>query len=70
MPSDQQAVIIDQECDVEKTCLPFGKRWDQETLKLTAEHLHALRQGKILAVDIRAEYVLFIELDQTAKDMP
>lgn len=42
----------------------FGKRYGQETLKLTPQHLQALQQGKLIAVDVQNEYVLFIELDK------
>jgi hypothetical protein len=56
--------IMDAVVDVEETREPFGKRWAQEKLTLTSEHLDARRAGKLLAVDVHAEYVVFLELDK------
>lgn len=56
-------VVLDAICDVEETGNPFGKRWHQEEIVLQAEHLAALRRGKVLAVDVREEYVVFLKLD-------
>lgn len=64
MPSEDQTLIVDEFCNVEQNPLAFGKRYGQETLKLTPQHLQALQQGKLIAVDVQNEYVLFIELDK------
>jgi len=58
-------VILDGTCDVEATEKPFGKRWHQEEILLRDEHLAALKQGKVLALDVREEYVVFLKLDPT-----
>lgn len=63
MTSDSSVAIVDKVCDVEETSLPFGKRYGQEKLILTAEHLKALQAGKMLAIDVQAEYVVFVELE-------
>jgi hypothetical protein len=63
MASDSSIAIVDTVCDVEETSLPFGKRYGQEKLTLTAEHLKALQAGKMLALDVQAEYVIFVELE-------
>ncbi len=55
--------IVDSATDVDLTDKPFGKRWGQEKLILKPEHLEALRSGKLLALDVYSEYVVFLELD-------
>jgi hypothetical protein len=48
---------------------PFGQRWGGELLQLRAEHWQALRQGKVLTVDVMNEYILFIKLDETPRNI-
>jgi hypothetical protein len=48
---------------VEETERPFGKRWHQEEVILSPEHLTALQAGKVLALDVREEYVVFLRLN-------
>ena len=67
MKSDEQAVIVDAMFDTEEVDSPFGKRYGSEKLVLTAEHLEALQQGKLLVVDVLGEYVVFVELDKSAR---
>jgi len=57
--------IVDAICDVEETCQPFGKRYGQQLIRLSAEHLAALHAGKLLALDDQSEYVVFIGLEKT-----
>jgi hypothetical protein len=54
--------IVDESYDVEETTQPFGKRWGGEVMTLTQEHLAALQEGKVVAVDVMAEYVVFLRL--------
>ncbi len=54
--------VVDAVCDVEESKLPFGKRWGQQRIRLTDEHLVSLRAGKLLALDVNEEYVVFLEL--------
>jgi predicted nuclease of restriction endonuclease-like (RecB) superfamily len=42
---------------------PFGRRWDGGTITLNSEHLAALKKGKIIALDVRDEYVAFLKAD-------
>ncbi|MBZ0169769.1 hypothetical protein MELA_01812 [Candidatus Methylomirabilis lanthanidiphila] len=63
MNSGARIAIVDAVCDVEQSEQPFGKRWRQEEVVLNAEHLAALREGKILALDVQEEYVMFVKLD-------
>ncbi len=65
MSCEEQAVIVDAVFDTDEVESPFGKRYGGETLRLTSEQLQALRQGKVLAVDVMGEYVLFVQLAET-----
>jgi hypothetical protein len=58
-------VIVDAICDAEQTCQPFGKRYGQQLIRLSPEHLAALQAGKLLALDAQCEYVVFIGLEKT-----
>jgi hypothetical protein len=60
--------IVDVAYDSDTSDLPFGKRWRDETVTLLPEHLEALRQGKLVAVDIQAEYVLYLKLALDQKE--
>ena len=61
---EPEIAIVESICDVEETSQPFGKRWGQQGLTLTKEHLLALQTGKLLALDIQGEYVAFLKLQQ------
>ena len=62
MEVDVRIAILDNICDVEESERPFGKRWYQEEIVLQDEHLAALFEGKVLAIDVREEYVVFLKL--------
>jgi hypothetical protein len=64
---EPSSAVPDEVCDVEKTEGPFGKRWHQQEVTLSPEHLTALQAGKVLAVDVGQEYVVFPRLDVGAK---
>lgn len=59
---ERQLVIVDAPFDVEETEQPFGKRWGGEIITLTKEHLAALHEGKLVAVDVQSEYVVLLRL--------
>jgi len=61
-------VIIDAPFDVEETEQPFGKRWGGEIMTLSKEHLAALQGGKVVAVDVMNEYVVFLRLQAEGDD--
>lgn len=54
--------IVDAPYDTLESDQPFGKRWGDEVMTLTAEHLAALHDGKLVAVDVQGEYVVFLRL--------
>ena len=62
--SDFPLAIVDAPFDVEETDQPFGQRWGGEIMTLSKEHLAALREGKLLAVDVMNEYVVFLRLQE------
>jgi len=59
---DSSIAIVDAPFDVEETDQPFGERWGGEIMTLTQEHLAALQDGKVVAVDVMNEYVVFLRL--------
>ncbi len=61
---DPRIAIVDAVCDVEESKQPFGKRWWQELVTLKAEHLAALQAGKLLALDVQNEYVMFVQVNK------
>lgn len=60
--ADSTLAIVDAPFDVEETNQPFGKRWGGEIMTLSKEHLAALHEGKVVAVDVMNEYVVFLRL--------
>ena len=54
--------IVDAPYDTQESNQPFGKRWGDEVMTLTAKHLAALHEGKLVAVDVQGEYVVFLRL--------
>ncbi len=61
---DPCIAIVDAVCDVEESKQPFGKRWWQELVTLKTGHLAALQAGKLLALDVQNEYVMFVQMDK------
>ena len=62
--ADSGIAIIAEPCNVEETGQPFGKRWRDQVITLSAEHLRALQDGQCAAVDVQDEYVVFLRLEQ------
>lgn len=62
MNSYSHVAIVDDIFDTEESEKPFGKRWASQLIKLTPEHLTALQQGKLLAIDDQGEYVVYLKL--------
>lgn len=65
---DSTLAIVDVPFDVEETEQPFGKRWGGEIMTLTKEHLAALHEGKLVAVDVMNEYVVFLRLQTKSEN--
>lgn len=62
MEPESTLAIVDAPYDTLESEQPFGKRWGDEVMTLTAEHLAALHDGKLVAVDVQSEYVVFLRL--------
>ena len=60
--------IVDAPYDTLESDQPFGKRWGDEVMTLTAEHIAALHDGKLVAVDVQGEYVVFLRLQAEGKE--
>jgi hypothetical protein len=42
----------------------FGQRWGNgDRIKITPKELDALNEGKILAVDVEGEYVVYLQIE-------
>jgi len=59
MEHEPQLLVVNEIPDDEERS-PFGKRWGQQVVKLTAEHLQSLQAGKIIALDAQGEYVVYL----------
>ena len=62
MNGDEYIAIVDDIIDPEETLTPFGKRWASQLITLKAQHIAALQQGKLLAIDDQGEYVVYLKL--------
>lgn len=65
---DSSLAIVDAPFEVEETDQPFGKRWGGEIMTLSKEHLAALHEGKLVAVDVMNEYVVFLRLQTKSEN--
>ena len=47
----------------------FGQRWGNgEIITITPKEVQALMVGKLLALDVEGEYVVYLQLDEDSKD--
>ena len=46
----------------------FGRRWAAQTVTLTAAELRALLDGRVAAVDVVGEYIVFVGIEDGAAD--
>lgn len=47
----------------------FGQRWGNgDLITITEKELSALAEGKILALDVESEYVVYLQLDEKPED--
>ncbi|WP_295432528.1 hypothetical protein [uncultured Thiodictyon sp.] len=64
--TDSRIAIVDRIYDSDRSEEPFGKRWRDECVTLDAATLAALLQGKILALDVQGEYVIYVRAGEMA----
>lgn len=61
---DRGVAIVNEVLDPLDGDTVFGKRWGNGYLiKITAKELSALTEGKILALDVEGEYVVYLQRD-------
>jgi hypothetical protein len=47
----------------------FGqRRGSSERIRITPKELNALMEGKIIAVDVEGEYVVYLQLDEESEE--
>ncbi|ACK78647.1 hypothetical protein RU820_06340 [Acidithiobacillus ferrooxidans] len=47
----------------------FGQRWGNgDLIRITTKELSALHEGKMLAVDVEGEFVVYLQLDEESED--
>jgi hypothetical protein len=68
MRYDPRIAIVTTPFVVDETTQPFGKRWRQQEITLTTEHVEALQAGKWLALDVLDEYVIFVRLNKPERE--
>ena len=68
MELEPTLAIVDAPYDTLETDQPSGKRWGDEVVTLSKEHLAALHEGKLVAVDVQGEYVIFLRLQAEGGD--
>lgn len=66
---DRGVAIVNEVMDPLDGDTVFGQRWGNgDLIKITAKELSALKEGKILALDIEGEFVVYLQLDEDSKD--
>jgi hypothetical protein len=57
-------VIVNEVMDPMEGDTVFGQRLDNgDLIKITPKELDALNEGKILAVDVEGEYVVYLQIE-------
>jgi hypothetical protein len=46
----------------------FGKRWASQLVRINAEQLTALQEGKYLALDVQEEYIVYLQVERKNGD--
>ena len=60
---DEEMAIVDELINPDLSDKPFGKRYGYgRVYEITEEVLVALHQGKLLAIDVEQEYIVFLKL--------
>ena len=61
---DRGVAIVNEVLDPLDGDTVFGKRWGNgDLIKITAKEWSALTEGKILALDVEGEYVVYLQRD-------
>lgn len=63
---ERGVAIVNQAMDPLDGDTVFGQRWGNgDVFKISAKELNALTEGKMLALDIEGEYVVYLQLDES-----
>ncbi|MBU2738300.1 hypothetical protein [Acidithiobacillus concretivorus] len=66
---DRGVAIVNEVIDPLDGDTVFGQRWGSgEHIRITPKELNALMEGKIIAVDVESEYVVYLQLDEESED--
>ncbi|MHB8316148.1 MAG: hypothetical protein ACYDCW_10495 [Acidithiobacillus ferrivorans] len=61
---ERGVVIVNEMMDPMEGDTVFGQRWGNgDLIKITPKELDALNEGKILAVDVQGEYVVYLQIE-------
>ncbi len=61
---ERGVTIVNEVMDPMEGDTVFGQRWGSgELIKLTPKELGTLNEGKILAVDVEGEYVVYLQIE-------
>ena len=70
--TETEPFILDEPIDIFSDAIdhktPFGVRWGGQAITLKPEHLHALMEGKYIAIDVEREYIVFLHLEDIGKE--
>lgn len=58
---DSMAAITDKYVSADGGDTVFGERWGSQLITLRADHIAALREGKLIALDVQSEYVVYLK---------
>lgn len=67
MEHEPELLVVDEMAD-DMAHSPFGERWGQQLIKLKPQHLQSLQEGKILALDVQGEYVVYLTQEVVKKE--
>jgi len=59
--TDKQTQIVEKPFPTDGANTIFGRRWRDEIIELSNEEIEALKNGKLIALDVQEEYVVFLK---------
>jgi len=65
--SKAKKAAVDAPYDIENQDTPFGKRWGGQIIDITNNDLQQLQAGKLIALDIMNEYIVYLQIEKPSK---
>jgi hypothetical protein len=59
--TDENKIILDKIIDIENETTPFGSRCGGDVFIITEQDIENLKNGKIIALDVRNEYITYLK---------